>query len=91
MGDQKHGGLCPIREFSRHLVGFCEETEHQVNQLRSRLGALGTSTWTDQNHHTYHGKFEESAGQLLRTIQAFREEQSIRLDQLAQQYEDVIY
>ena len=87
----KHGDPEEIRYFAKLLRVFSHETRDQLHGLRSHLREMANTSWRDNNQRVYEQDFEETAEFLFRSLEEFASEQSVKLERLATQYDDVEY
>lgn len=80
-----------IRDFAGRLRQFTTETRQGINDLGARLRDLGDTEWADETQRQYMQEFETAVRQMMRAIEEFDNEQSRRLEGLAQQAEQVSY
>lgn len=58
-----------LRQFARSLKKFNTELRSRLQHLSHQLSALGT-TWRDQEHKKFCGKFDEQSKVILRFLEA---------------------
>lgn len=80
-----------IREFARTLREFCNDTQQNLDRVQGRLDDVGRSDWVDSTQRVFQEEFESSADGLRRILSQFDHEMSSRLEQLANQAEEIEY
>ena len=78
-----HGDPESIRTFARMLAEFSEISHDKLARLRSFLGEMAGSTWSDAQYHDFEERFSEVDRQIHAALLKVQEEQVPRLLALA--------
>jgi hypothetical protein len=85
------GDPIEIQNFARRLLDFTKHTSENLSNLRAALDTMGDHAWNDHNYSTYKEYFDQVVAELHRSLSTFEDEQSQKLNALAQQYDQVKY